>query len=109
MKVYRRIAMPGNEQEALAIGHRILGRQREFAMLVGWRNIADCVTAMDPRRPGVEGERFQARVDDRLVRPRLAHHRGEDEKTVLEALVEGTLEVEIEAIVDIHEDVRAGL
>jgi hypothetical protein len=49
----------------------------------------------DERRARVEGERFQAGVDDGAVVDRAAHHRRPREKARLERLGRGAVAVEV--------------
>ena len=63
----------------------------------------------DERRARVEGERFEAGVDDDAVLGRAAHHRRPDEKARLEGPGRLAVAVEVATIVRVHEDVRAAL
>jgi hypothetical protein len=59
--------------------------------------------------PEIEGQRFEAGVDDRAVLGRAAHHRRPHEKARLECLGRGAVAVEVAAVIGVHEDVRAAL
>src|SRR5438552_4535760 len=49
------------------------------------------------RRAGIEGERFEAGIDDRAVLGRAAHHRRPAKEALLEGLGRGAVAVELAA------------
>jgi hypothetical protein len=63
------------------------------------------LVASQRRGPRVEGERLQARIDDRTVLRRAAHHRRPHEKARLERLRRRAVAVEGAAVIGVHEDV----
>jgi hypothetical protein len=78
-------------------------------VLVGGALVGRGGLVADKRGPRVEGERLQARVDDRAVIGQAAHHRRPHEEARLEGLGRGAVAVKVAAVIGVHEDVRAAL
>jgi hypothetical protein len=84
-------------------------RNAEPAVLVGGALIAGGGLITDEGRPGIEGERLEARIDDGTVLGRATHHRRPHEEAQLEGLGRLAVAVAITPIVDVHEEIRTAL
>src|SRR5438067_2552066 len=85
------------------------GLDRETAVLVRSALINGGGFVPHIRRPGIESERLQARIDNRAVLGRPAHYRRPHEEARLEGMRRLAVAVEITAVIGVHEDVGAAL
>src|ERR1700746_856262 len=102
--------MARNETHLVAEPEAVGGaRDAEPSVLVGGALVGGGGLVADERQAGIEGQRLQARIDDRAVLCRAAYHRCLHEKARLEGLGRRAVAVEVAAVIGVHEDVRTAL